>query len=456
VAIASRTSSIATDAVALHKVVLKRLRPNSKVFGLVKKAADNDPVGRMSIKIHGGGVKRSTFSDSAGRFAVSLPRGLKYKVDVAKKGYVTAHTSFHVKRKVQSLHVPVTPEMPKGEMRVVLGWGKTPSDLDLHVLVPDKKKGLDDEDMAGRSDGEDRASHHEISWQGTGRANVAPYALLENDQTNGYGPETIHTYKSMKGVYYIFVDCFSTPAYNIFQHSHAYVNIFSGAHQIFHGSISKAKGTPAKYWHALNLDCRKVVDGHCKVVPVNRFTSEAPQPGNMRMAAIRVAAGLANDVATAVEAKAAALAAAEKEKVVIARDQKKVKLLKIQEAKAAALAEAKLGAEAFSGKAWVKKMEIPPPLKKMKKLKKVKKVQKVKKKAKKVKVVKKVKKKGLSEAIAVTPLKDSEGRMVEEEEKGAEAAANEAQKLKAEAVITQKEKERQQLLAAATEKMWAD
>merc|ERR1711939_867395 len=145
-----------------------------------------------------------------------------------------------------------------------------------------------------------------------------------------------------------------------------------------------------------------------------------------------VAAGLANDVATAVEAKAAALAAAEKEKVVIARDQKKVKLLKIQEAKAAALAEAKLGAEAFSGKAWVKKMEIPPPLKKMKKMK----------------TVKKVKKKGLSEAIAVTPLKDGEGRMLKEEEKGAEDAANEAQKLKAEAVITQKEKERQQLLAA--------
>merc|ERR1712196_118338 len=202
-------------------------------------------------------------------------------------GYVSAKTTFVVKRKLQLVHVPVSKQMPVGEMRVVLGWGATPSDLDLHILVPDqlrRRSRVRDEDVAGHVDKEDRKSHREISWSATGTKTRAPFAVLENDQTNGYGPETIHTYKAMHGVYYVFVDCFSTENFRSFARSHAYVNVYSGNHQVFHGDISHAKGRPHKYWHVLNLDCRKADRRRpCKMIPINRFVPVAPAPKNLEL-----------------------------------------------------------------------------------------------------------------------------------------------------------------------------
>jgi len=256
----------------------KRAKAMGKITGVVKTAADSKPVGGMTVRLVGGGDTVHTKTDKKGRFSVDLPRFVRYTITASKSGWISARTNFRPVAKTSKLALPVTQSMPHGEMRIVLGWGKHPQDLDLHVLVPPTKtKAQGDDDLAGRSESSDK--HHEISWEGTGNKKKAPYAVLENDQTNGYGPETIHTYKNIKGMYYVYVDSYSTKNYKVFKHSHAHVNVFSGNKQIFQGDIAFSKKFPAKYWHVLNMDCRNASDKkHCKIIKVNKFLDKPPKP----------------------------------------------------------------------------------------------------------------------------------------------------------------------------------
>merc|ERR1712070_117115 len=194
--------------------------------------------------------------------------------------------------KAAFLRIPLSKEMPAGQMRVVLAWDSEPSDLDLHMLVPARshpKPGKeDDEDLASKKDKQDAKSHGEISWMGRGNPAIKPFAVLENDAVSGFGPETMHTYQNMNGVYTIFVDCFSYLGkhYEKFKTSGAFVSVFAGRRKVFEANVGKAQliggKNAGKYWHVANIDCRKAGrTGLCKSIGVNKFLDTAPAPLNI-------------------------------------------------------------------------------------------------------------------------------------------------------------------------------
>ena len=75
-----------------------------------------------------------------------------------------------------------TIKLPSGETRLVLNWGSQPGDLDSHLLTP-----------------EIEGQNYHISYSNRGSANSAPYATLDTDDVNGYGPETITIKQSFSG-----------------------------------------------------------------------------------------------------------------------------------------------------------------------------------------------------------------------------------------------------------------
>ena len=87
-----------------------------------------------------------------------------------------------------TLNISLSPALSSGQMRFVLNWSSSPSDLDSHLLTPD---------IEGNT--------YHIFYGDKGNATTAPYASLDYDVTTGYGPETMTIYQKFTGTYQYFI-----------------------------------------------------------------------------------------------------------------------------------------------------------------------------------------------------------------------------------------------------------
>lgn len=78
-------------------------------------------------------------------------------------------------------------------LRMVLGWGQIPADLDLHLLVPP-------------IDGKPR--HVQYIDADRGRLDAPPFARLDVDIQDGFGPETITVSRLFDGIYRVYAKKF--------------------------------------------------------------------------------------------------------------------------------------------------------------------------------------------------------------------------------------------------------
>lgn len=94
--------------------------------------------------------------------------------------------------------------------RFVLSWGSSPQDLDAHLTGPILNS----------------ASRFHVFFGDPGSLTMAPFAALDNDETFGFGPETITMSQQLAGVYRFYVNNFSleTPI----RSSGARVDVYQG------------------------------------------------------------------------------------------------------------------------------------------------------------------------------------------------------------------------------------
>ena len=113
-------------------------------------------------------------TDDAGKATFALPEVPDSKeVDLVahfeKTGYVPSDAKVHfMLGSVWSNRWSISPALPPGKLRIVLDWGRSPADLDAHLV----KDGV-----------------YHISFR-----NMRQYedeVVLDRDDTDGYGPETI-------------------------------------------------------------------------------------------------------------------------------------------------------------------------------------------------------------------------------------------------------------------------
>lgn len=111
-------------------------------------------------------------------------------VTCSKTGYIT-----YINNQVNipengtlNLNISLSPTLAEGEMRFVLNWSDSPSDLDSHLNTP-----------------EIEGSTYHVYYSDQGSATSAPYAALDHDVTSGYGPETMTIYQMFSGVYQYYI-----------------------------------------------------------------------------------------------------------------------------------------------------------------------------------------------------------------------------------------------------------
>ncbi len=123
------------------------------------------PGGSVTIKDIG------TFTtDSDGKVRFKIPEDENYEVRFEKKGFITS--DFNIEVAAGTLfygRFSVSPDMDKKFIRIVLDWDNKPKDLDAHL---------------------EKEGEYHISYRHTKNYSDG-IAMLDRDDRDGYGPETI-------------------------------------------------------------------------------------------------------------------------------------------------------------------------------------------------------------------------------------------------------------------------
>jgi len=140
---------------------------NGKLVLRFINAENGNPVEGATINIEG--MEEYT-SDMQGKVLIDPPDDKTYALHFSKEGFIPATYQFEVAAgTIFNNRFTVSPVIDFGALRVVLGWGKSPSDLDLHLI---------------------KEGDYHISFQNMHISNDGT-AKLDRDDLKGFGPETI-------------------------------------------------------------------------------------------------------------------------------------------------------------------------------------------------------------------------------------------------------------------------
>ncbi len=158
-----------------------------------------------------------------------------HTVSCSKPGYLT-----YVNEQVSlppgdtlNLNLSLSPELQEGNVRFVLNWGATPTDLDSHLLTP-----------------EIEGNEYHVFFDNKGSITTAPFARLDFDITSGFGPETMTIYELRPGDYSYYVRNFSeNPSITL---SHAVVQIYGVDGLLY--TVQVPSSGSGHYWHVCDID----------------------------------------------------------------------------------------------------------------------------------------------------------------------------------------------------------
>jgi PKD repeat protein/uncharacterized protein YfaP (DUF2135 family) len=209
---------------------------NTTLTGLVSDAITGLPIAGATVSVAG----ISAITDSQGNYTItnipagtlvagfaanqtsgSAPLSVSFNdqstensntVICSQTGYITYSNNQVVIPSGGSLtlDISLSPTLSAGNMRFVLNWGALPEDLDSHMNTP-----------------EIEGQVYHIYYDAEGSALTVPYSLLDYDDTDGYGPETMTIYQMHNGTYqYYIVNYSESPAITT---SQAVVQIYNQA-----------------------------------------------------------------------------------------------------------------------------------------------------------------------------------------------------------------------------------
>ena len=147
------------------------------VSGKIINAVDGTDMSGVTLNIRAGLNERNSTivttleTNQYGEYNATLTHGL-YTAESIKNGYVTSYFTIIAigGELVAYQNSSITPMLAEGEMRIILNWGATPSDLDSHL-----RKSVNGEDTY----------HVFYANQSQGDAS------LDRDDVTAFGPETI-------------------------------------------------------------------------------------------------------------------------------------------------------------------------------------------------------------------------------------------------------------------------
>ena len=222
------TSDAATIAITVEPA-------NSvSIKGQVTNAVNRNPIPDVTVTISG----RTTTTDQNGDYEIIFVQEGEHPTFGEAYGFCTYEGNINIPENFGQqnfiYNFSMSPIPGEGETRLLLNWGQKPGDLDSHLLTPNIE-----------------GQNYHISYSNRGNASSAPYATLDTDDVNGYGPETITIKQSFPGTYVYYIYQYSSDS-NL-PSSDAVIQIYNSpdCNAI---TVKVPTGGNGRYWHVCNIN----------------------------------------------------------------------------------------------------------------------------------------------------------------------------------------------------------
>lgn len=238
---------------------------NASASGSIINAVTGESIDSVTITVRKGwnetnsSVLQTLTTDSYGNFTIEAEAG-NYTLQLEKEGFVSNIINITlITENSESITGNLVPEgtsLPEGDLRMVLTWGSTPSDLDSHLIGPTG----------------DNSSYFHIYWSNKNYYyNGETYADLDLDDTTSYGPETTTIYNMNDvGIYSFYVYDYTNGSYSSsteMSYSSAKVMIYAGETLIM--TYNVPPGREGTLWHVFNYDAATRT-----ITTVNEYVSD--------------------------------------------------------------------------------------------------------------------------------------------------------------------------------------
>ena len=205
------------------------------VTGKVLNAVDRSPIASALVTIYG----YTDTTNANGDYTILNVGTGNHNAAGSSDGYCPFVAPFVIPDDYEgetfTYNFSMSPLLEVGQTRMVLNWGKTPTDLDSHLLTPDIE-----------------GSTYHIYYSNIGSYTEAPFSRLDTDDTDGYGPETITINQAFAGTYTYYIKNFNG-ANDGLKNSGAVAQIYSGE-SCTATIIEVPTDTDGLYWHVCNID----------------------------------------------------------------------------------------------------------------------------------------------------------------------------------------------------------
>ncbi len=183
-----------------------------------------------------GPASRQTTTDETGLYLFEDLQYGTYEVTAAISGYISLSRTVDHSSAGDDFYFCLSQQLQTGQFRIVLSWGENPADLDSHVWTT-----LSD-------------VIYEIYYGDQGSAATVPFILLDTDDVDGYGPETITMYQLYEHAVFAVKNYSGDPAITT---SGAQIEVYSGSQKI--GNYSVPTSGTGIWWYVFDLSPQGVI-----------------------------------------------------------------------------------------------------------------------------------------------------------------------------------------------------
>lgn len=243
------------------------------VLGIVRNAMNKNPIGEVS----GFALLRKGVNNRSGEVIKKVPvmRGFfkyagppgTYSVESSFETYYPAYMVLPLesgaRESIKDGFVASPKNLEAKQVRVVLTWGKAPEDLDLHMLLPGNNE-------VAKNESNDH-NRRKVMWETAGSKGAPDFAVLDVDDMDSFGPETITIHKVLKGTYHFYVHRFSEAG--DIRTSSANIKVYTDKGLVHEMDVPVQGPATATFWDAFTFD------GETQQISiVNRLREREPTP----------------------------------------------------------------------------------------------------------------------------------------------------------------------------------
>lgn len=208
----------------------------ASLSGTVVNATTSNPISGATVSIvpQQGGQTRQVVTNTSGSYSfTNLATGI-HSITVSAPNFSTVSGTVNLLGGSQTRIFALSPPAATGSWRMVLTWGATPEDLDSHLFISGTAQGP-----------------HHIDFSNRGSSTSFPFATLDTDETDGFGPETITIVNVEPGALYRYSVNLFFGSTGTFSTSLARVDLYNGSTQV--GTFTPPSNGTGEWWHVFSM-----------------------------------------------------------------------------------------------------------------------------------------------------------------------------------------------------------